>query len=157
LLKLAEESPTSEERRMYLRALSAVRDPELAQRSVEFFVSKHVAPGDAGRALEEAAWEHPEIVWTFATTHIKEFQQRFGFFRWNRLLPSLAAGFTDSERADDLVRFAKQNLAAQGQREADNAANLIRFRAELKKRELPNIDQWVATKIAQVSAYSQSN
>jgi aminopeptidase N len=157
LLKLAEESPTSEERRMYLRALSAVRDPELAQRSVEFFVSKHVAPGDAGRALEEAAWEHPEIVWSFATTHIKEFQQRFGFFRWNRLLPSLAAGFTDSERADDLVRFAKQNLAAQGQREADNAANLIRFRAELKKRELPNIDQWVAIKIAQVSAYSQSN
>ena len=142
---------------MYLRALSAVRDPELAQRSVEFFVSKHVAPGDAGRALEEAAWEHPEIVWTFATTHIKQFQQRFGFFRWNRLLPSLAAGFTDSERADDLVQFAKENLAAQRQREADNAANLIRFRAELKKRELPKIDRWVATKIAQVSAYSQSN
>jgi aminopeptidase N len=157
LIKLAEESPTSEERRMYLRALSAVRDPELAQRSVEFFVSKHVAPGDAGRALEEAAWEHPEIVWAFATTHIKQFQQRFGFFRWNRLLPSLAAGFTDSERADDLIQFAKQNLAAQGQREADNAANLIRFRAELKKRELPKIDRWVATKIAQVSAYSQSN
>jgi aminopeptidase N len=156
LLKLAEESPSSEERRMYLRALSAVRDPELAQRSVEFFVSKHVAPGDGGRALEEAAWEHPEIVWAFATTHIKQFQQRFGFFRWNRLLPSLAAGFTDSERADELVQFAKQNLAAQGQREADNAANLIRFRAELKKRELPKIDRWVATKIAQVSA-SQSN
>jgi aminopeptidase N len=157
LLKLAEESPTSEERRMYLRALSAVRDPELAQRSVEFFLSKHVAPGDAGRALEEAAWEHPEIVWAFATTHIKQFQQRFGFFRWNRLLPSLAAGFTDRERADELIQFAKQNLGAQGQREADNAANLIRFRAELKKRELPKIDQWVATKIAQVSVPSQSN
>jgi aminopeptidase N len=157
LLKLAEESPTSEQRRMYLRALSAVRDPELARRSVEFFVSKHVAPGDGGRALEEEAWEHPEIVWAFATTHIKQFQQRFGFFRWNRLLPSLAAGFTDSERAEELVQFAKQNLAAQGQREADNAANLIRFRAELKKRELPKIDRWVATKISQVSACSPSN
>jgi aminopeptidase N len=157
LLKLAEESPTSEQRRMYLRALSAVRDPELARRSVEFFVSKHVAPGDGGRALEEEAWEHPEIVWAFATTHIKQFQQRFGFFRWNRLLPSLAAGFTDSERAEELVQFAKQNLATQGQREADNAANLIRFRAELKKRELPKIDRWVATKISQVSACSPSN
>jgi aminopeptidase N len=155
LLRLAEESPTSEERRMYLRALSAVRDPELAQRSVEFFVSKHVASGDAGRALEEEAWEHPEIVWTYATTHLKQMQQRFGFFRWNRLLPNLAAGFTDSERADELLQFAKQNLPAQGQREADNAANLIRFRADLKKRELPNIDQWVATKIAHVSAYGQ--
>ena len=157
LLKLAEESPTSEQRRMYLRALSAVREPELARRSVEFFVSKHVAPGDGGRALEEEAWEHPEIVWAFATTHIKQFQQRFGFFRWNRLLPSLAAGFTDSERAEELVQFAKQNLAAQGQREADNAANLIRFRAELKKRELPKIDRWVATKISQVSACFPSN
>ena len=151
LLRLAEESPTSEERRVYLRALSAVRDPELAQRSVEFFISKHVAPGDAGRALEEEALEHPEIVWTYATTHLKQMQQRFGFFRWNRLLPNIAAGFTDSERADELVRFAQQNLPAQGQREADNAANLIRFCADLKKRELPKIDRWVATKIAQVT------
>jgi aminopeptidase N len=152
LLKLAEESPTSEERRMYLRALSAVLDPELAQRSAEFFTSRHVAPGDGGRALEEEAWEHPDIVWTHATTHLKQMQQRFGFFRWNRLLPSLAAASIDTERADELVRFAKQNLPAQGQREADNAANLIRFRADLKKRELPKIDQWIATKFAQVSA-----
>lgn len=157
LLRLAEESPTSEERRMYLRALSAVRDPELAQRSVEFFISKHVASGDAGRALEEEALEHPEIVWTYATTHLKQMQQRFGFFRWNRLLPNIAAGFTDSERADELVRFAQQNLPAQGQREADNAANLIRFCADLKKRELPKIDRWVATKIAQGYAYGQSH
>ena len=153
LLKLAEESPTSEERRMYLRALSAVLDPELAQRSVEFFTSKHVAPGDGGRALEEEAWEHPEIVWTHATTHLHQMQQRFGFFRWNHLLPTLATGFIDPERANELVRFAKQNMLAQGQREADNAANLIRFRADLKKRELPKIDQWIATKTAQVSAY----
>jgi aminopeptidase N len=153
LLKLAEESPTSEERRMYLRALSAVLDPELAQRSAEFFTSKHVAPGDGGRALEEEAWEHPDIVWTHATTHLKQMQQRFGFFRWNRLLPSLAAASIDTERADELVRFAKQNLPAQGQREADNVANLIRFRADLKKRELPKIDQWIATKFAQVSAH----
>ena len=153
LLRLAEESPTSEERRMYLHALSAVLDPELAQRSVEFFTSKHVAPGDGGRALEEEAWEHPEIVWTYATTHLKLMQQRFGFFRWNRLLANLGAGFIDSERADELVRFAKQNLPAQGQREADNAANLIRFRSDLKKRELPKIDQWIAAKIAQASLY----
>jgi aminopeptidase N len=157
LLRLAEESPTSEERRMYLRALSAVRDPELAQRSVEFFMSKHVAPGDAGRALEEEALEHPEIVWTYATTHLKQMQQRFGFFRWNRLLPNIATGFTDSERADELVRFAQQNLPAQGQREADKAANLIRFSADLKKRELPKIDRWVATKIAQGDAHGRSN
>jgi hypothetical protein len=149
--------PNTEERRMYLRALSAVRDPELARRSVEFFISKHVAPGDAGRALEEEALEHPEIVWTYATTHLKQMQQRFGFFRWNRLLPNIATGFTDSERADELVRFAQQNLPAQGQREADNAANLIRSSAELKKRELPKIDRWVATKIAQGDAHGQSN
>jgi aminopeptidase N len=157
LLKLAEQSPTSEERRMYLRALSAVLDPELAQRSVEFFMSKYVAPGDGGRALEEEAWEHPEIVWTYATTHLKEMQRRFGFFRWNRLLPNLTAGFTESERAEELVRFAKQNLPAQGQREAHNAANLIRFRAELKTRELPKIDLWISTKVSQISVSAQSN
>jgi aminopeptidase N len=157
LLKLATESRTSEERRMYLHALSAVLDPDLAQRSVEFFMSKNVAPGDGGRALEELAGEHPEIVWTYATTHLKEMQRRFGFFRWNRLLPSLAAGFTDSEHADELIRFAKENLPAQGQREADNAANLIRFRAQLKTRELPSIDRWIFAKGLQISANTQSD
>jgi hypothetical protein len=156
-VELATESRTSEERRMYLHALSAVLDPNLAQRSVEFFMSKNVAPGDGGRALEELAGEHPEIVWIYATTHLKEMQRRFGFFRWNRLLPSLAAGFTDSEHADELIRFAKENLPAQGQREADNAANLIRFRAQLKTRELPSIDRWIFAKGLQISANTQSD
>jgi aminopeptidase N len=158
LVKLATESPTSEERRMYLHALGAVLDPDLALRSVEFLMSKNVSPGDAMRILDEQAnqGEHPEIVWKYATTHLKEIRQRFGLLAWNRLVPVIAGGFADDEHADELVRFAKDNLPAQGQREADNAANRIRFRAQLKTRELPKIDEWIATKASQLSAYQSS-
>jgi aminopeptidase N len=156
LIKLATESPTSEERRMYLHALGAVLDPDLALRSVEFLMSKNVSPGDAMRILDEQAnqGEHPEIVWKYATTHLREIRQRFGLLAWNRLVPIIAGGFADDEHADELLRFAKENLPAQGQQEADNAANRIRFRAQLKMRELPKIDEWIATKASQLSAYA---
>lgn len=156
LVKLAAESPTSEERRMYLHALAAVLEPDLVLRTIEFLMSKNVSPGDAIRILEEQATqgEHPDIVWKYATTHLPEIRQRFGLLGWNRLLPLLAGGFTDDEHADELVRFAKENLPAQGQREADNAANRIRFRAQLKMRQLPKIDEWISTKAPQLSGYA---
>ena len=153
LLKLAAESPTSEERRMYLRAVTTAFNPDLIQKCIEFLISKNAAPGDALHLLQEQApqQEHPEIVWKYATAHIQQMRERFGFLGWNRLLPSLAEGFTDEQQAEELVRFAKENLSPQGQREAANAANLIRFRCQLKTRELPRIDQWLAVKVSQAS------
>lgn len=151
LLKLAAESPTSEERRMYLRAVIAAFDPELVQKCIGFLVSKNAAAGDVLHLLQEQVpqQEQPEIFWKYATAHIKQMQERFGFLGWNRLLPSLAEGFSDEQQAEELIRFAKENLSPQGQREAANAANLIRFHSQLKSREVPRLDRWLAVKVSQ--------
>jgi hypothetical protein len=69
---------------------------------------------------------------------------RFGLFRRNRLLWSIAAGFIDVARADELTAVAKSHFASVAIREAEDAANLIRFMAKLKAKTLPAIDEWIA-------------
>src|SRR3984893_3434532 len=148
LLSMADKARSVEERRTYLRALSAVLDPGLAHETLEYLMSDHVMPGDACRALEDLATEgeHPAIVWEFATTHLNEMQQRFGLFRRNRLLSSIAAGFMDEARADELIAFARSYLAPVAIREFEDSANLIRFGARLKAKTLPAIDDWIKVK-----------
>ena len=111
---------------------------------MEYLMSDHVMPGDACRALEDLATEgeHPAIVWEFATAHLNEMEQRFGLFRRNRLLSSIAAGFMDAPQADALIAFARSYLAPVALREFEDSADLIRFRAKLKVKTLPAIDEW---------------
>jgi aminopeptidase N len=148
LLSMADAAPTAEEKRTYVHALSVALDPELAHQTLEYLISDHVLPGDACRALESLATEgeHPDIVWEFAVNHLSEMQQRFGLLRRNRLLSSIAAGFVDEARADELIAFARSYLAPVAVREAQDSANLIRFRARLKFKTLPAIDEWIKTK-----------
>jgi aminopeptidase N len=149
LLSMADKARIAEERRNYLRALSAALDPELAHKALEYLMSDHVMPGDACRALEDLATEgeHPDIVWEFATTHLDEMQQRFGLFRRNRLLSAIAGGFMDDSRADELIAFARSYLAPGAIRESEHSANLIRFRAKLKAKTLPASDEWIKMKV----------
>jgi aminopeptidase N len=148
LLSMTDAAQTAAERRTYMRALSVALDPELAHKTLEYLMSDHVMRGDACRALEDLATEgeHPEVVWEFATTHLSELQQRFGLLRRNRLLSSIAGGFMDEARADELIALAKSYLAPVAIREAEDSANLIRFRAKLKAKTLPAIDDWMKTK-----------
>ena len=145
LLSMADSARTAEQKRTYLRALSAALDPDLARQTLEYLISDRVMPGDAYRAFENLATEgeHAAIVWEFVTTHFKEMQQRFGLDRRNRLLSSVAGGFTDDSRADELIAFAKAYLTPAAMREIEDTANLIRFRAKLKAKTLQAIDEWI--------------
>ncbi|HEY3619500.1 MAG TPA: hypothetical protein VGK96_22050, partial [Candidatus Sulfotelmatobacter sp.] len=58
----------------------------------------------------------------------------------------IAAGFMDDARADELTAVAKSYSAPVAIREAEDAANLIRFMAKLKAKTLPAIDEWIRKK-----------
>jgi aminopeptidase N len=149
LLSMADSARTPEQKRSYLRALSAALDPDLARQTLEYLLSDRVMPGDACQALEDLATEgeHPAIAWEFVTTHFKEVQQRMGLDRRNRLVWSIAGGFTEDSRADELVAFAKAYLTPGAMPEVEDTANLIRFRAKLKAKTLPVVDDWVKTRV----------
>ena len=58
-------------------------------------------------------------------------------------VPGILKTFSDSSRAEELEVYAKTNLPDESKQEVAKAAEAIRFKAKLKQRELPNIDQWV--------------
>ncbi|MBV8377869.1 MAG: ERAP1-like C-terminal domain-containing protein, partial [Verrucomicrobia bacterium] len=145
LLSMISNTRSEEEKGMYLRALGAALDPELARETLPYFLSEKVKPGDAAGALEyfAANVEHPDIAWSFAVAHAKELQERFGWLRQSRWLFSIASGFSDSQRADEVLSFGKANLPPSALHELETAVEEIRFRTKLKARILPAIDAWI--------------
>jgi aminopeptidase N len=149
LQTLAEEAYNVPERRMYLRALSTALDPDLARETLQYLLTDKVASSDASSTLEHLAaeGEHPEIVWPFTVAHRKEMQERFGPDCETRLLMAIATGFSENQHADDILSFAHANLPAAANREIENSASEIRFRAKLKAKILPAIDGWIKAKL----------
>jgi aminopeptidase N len=149
LLSMAANTRNAEEKRMYLRALSATLDPELAQNTLQCLLSGNVKSGDLLMALANFSGEgeHPDIAWSFAIEHLKEMQERFGTLGKNRLLASIATGFTDDKRADEVSAFVQANLPPTILREVENSIKEIRFRSKLKAKTLPAIDGWIKAKL----------
>jgi aminopeptidase N len=149
LLSMINRTATPEEKQLLLRALSAPLDPELVRKTIAYLLDDNKEPGAAAApAFESLATqgEHPEIAWDFATNHLQEMQKRFGELRFNRLISALASGFTDEQRADDVIEFVKGKLSPDAIPSAEKTAELIRRMAKFKARELPVIDKWIETK-----------
>jgi aminopeptidase N len=148
LLSMAENTRSAEEKRMYLRALGAALDPELARETLQYLVSDKVQPRDASLVFEHVAaeGEHPDIAWSFAVDHLKEMRDRFGLPGQSRLFASIATGFTDKQRADEVLAFGQANFPPPALRELENSLSTIRFRAKLKAKILPAIDDWIKAK-----------
>jgi aminopeptidase N len=149
LLSLVDRAATLEEKRLLLRALSVPLDPGLVQKTLLYLLTSSVPPAAAARAFESLAaqGEHPEIAWGFATTNLEEIQERFGVLRRNRFISASASGFTDEEHANKMIDFFRGNFPKEVSQEAEKTAELIRFRAKLKAKELPVIDRWIETKV----------
>jgi aminopeptidase N len=148
LLSMAENTRSAEEKRMYLRALGAALDPELARETLQYLVSDKVHPRDASQVFEQVAaeGEHPDLAWSFAVDHLKEMRDRFGLPGQSRLLASIATGFTDKQQADEVLAFGQANFPPPVLRELENFLPTIRFRAKLKAKILPAIDEWIRGK-----------
>jgi aminopeptidase N len=148
LVSLATKAETAEEKRMYLRALAQTIDPALTKKAIEFFMSDAVSPGDGFRAFEHAAeGEHPELIWQFATSHLKEIAARFGFLGHNRFFPAIGKWLIDDASADEVIEFGKAKLPAAAMAGCEDAANLVRFHSRLRARILPDLDQRVSARL----------
>jgi aminopeptidase N len=148
LLSRIPQARTQEERRLLLRALSTALDPELVRKTLTYLLTESEPPAAAARAFESLAaqGERPEIAWEFVKNHLEELQKRFGTARRNRLVSACASGFADEQHANDVIDFFKENLPGNAIPLVEKTAELIRFRAKLKAKELPMIDKWIGAK-----------
>jgi aminopeptidase N len=144
---------TLEEKDVLLRALSAPLDPGLVRKTLTYLLDDGEPPAAAARAFESLATqgEHPEIAWDFATSHLDEMQRRFGTPLRDRLIAACSSASADEQRANDVIDFFKNNLSPDAAQLGEKAAEIIRFRAKLKAKELPVIDKWIESKVTRSS------
>jgi aminopeptidase N len=153
LHSLALKTQSTEEKRLFYRAMTDALDPVLAKQTLEIVFKNELEPGLASSLVLQVAdnGEQPALAWDFAKTHVKELLTMQAFFARNRYIPRLAGNFSDQSRADELEAFAKANLPADAMSEVKKSVARIRYRADLKKRELPVIDTYTCNQKAGAS------
>jgi aminopeptidase N len=150
LHQLALKTQSTEEKRLFYGAMTGALDPALAKQTLEIVFKNELEPGLASILVLQVAdsGEQPALAWDFAKTHVKELLTMQAFFERNRYIPRLAGNFSEPSRADELEAFAKANLPADAMSEVKKSVTRIRYRANLKKRELPIVDTYVCNQKA---------
>ncbi|MDB6124332.1 MAG: pepN, partial [Pedosphaera sp.] len=146
--ELARKAKGTEERVLYYRAMAGTLDPELAKATLAISLTDESVPQETTRLVSQVAQysEQPELAWTFTQQHSKELLSRVDGFRRNGFVPSILGAFSDAARADELESYVNTNIP-DGKIKAKEAAEGIRLKAALKKRELPVVDQWITKRM----------
>ncbi len=149
LHKLARNAQGTEERQLYYGAMARALDPELAKATLALSLTDETIPQEATDLVIQVAanGEHKELAWEFVKKHSTELLAKVDSFERNSYVPSLLRSFSDNSRADELEAYVKTNVSEDALIKAREGAEGIRFKAALKQRELPVIDQWISAQL----------
>jgi len=144
LHSLARNADSFEQKRALYAALTSVRDPALASKTLALALTNELIAPDAARIVGRVSYdgEHPKLAWDFAREHLEALLEKLPAISVNDYVPGIFRGFIDAARADELEAFAKANLPPSVGRSVAKTADEIRFQAEFKQRALPEIDAW---------------
>jgi aminopeptidase N len=144
LHSLARNADSFEQKRALYSALTTVRDPALASKTLALSLTNELIAPDAARIVSRVSYdgEHPELAWDFAREHLEALLAKLPALGVNDYVPGIFRGFSDAARADELEAFAKANLPPSVGHSVAKAADEIRFQADFKQRALPEIDAW---------------
>lgn len=129
----------------FYRAMAAALDPELAKKTLALSLGDELPASRATRLVRDVAVaaEQPELAWEFAQAHQKELDAKLDALGRMRFAPNVMRGFSEESRAAELETYAKKNSPAGLGSDVRKTAEEIRFRADLKRRLIPEIKQWV--------------
>jgi aminopeptidase N len=137
---------TSVEEKQYLyEALASAIDPALVPQTMAIALTDELPTSRASFLLPFAAryGEHPELVWDFAQEHMKALLAKQDALGIDSFAPGLFAFWSEPEKAELLQEYAKQNLPPSARRAVAKAVDEIGFRAEFKKRLIPQLKSWI--------------
>jgi len=145
LHELALHATGTEEHQQYYTALAVSIDPKLAQQTLAISLTDETVPQETTGLVPQVAdsGEQPELAWEFAKKHIHELLPKVDSYNRNDYLPTIAAAFSDNSRAEELEAFVRKNVSENAVVKAREKGEEIRFKAMLKQREIPVIDQWI--------------
>jgi aminopeptidase N/puromycin-sensitive aminopeptidase len=138
-----ESSSNPEQRAMYSEVLADFENPELVQRSLEYFISPQIRSQDAplllAQLLQNPATQKQS--WDFIQSHWKDIEGDGGPFASGRIVRA-ASSFCSTALRDDLLNFfAAHNNSAQ--RSLKQSVERINECVDLKSREEPDLSSWL--------------
>ena len=128
-------------------ALIATRSEPLIKKALGIVLSGELPSRQSTRLLRDiGGGEFPELAWAFAPKNLPALLEKLTALDANRYIPSLFNAFSEESRAVELEEFVKANLPPTAHHAATIVADEIRFRAESKRRLLPQLAAWMAGK-----------
>ncbi|MEN3370458.1 MAG: hypothetical protein V7609_2601 [Verrucomicrobiota bacterium] len=145
LHQLGLKTKSIEEKGNFYRAMAMALDPELAKKTLALSLGDELPASRATRLVRDVsiAAEQPELAWEFAQAHHKELDAKLDALGRIRFASNVMRGFSDEPRAAELETYAQKNSPAGMGSDVRKAAEEIRFRADLKRRLIPEIKQWI--------------
>jgi aminopeptidase N len=144
LQKLGREAPSTETRLMYYYALAGAGSPPLIERMIEIALSNELPTGRVDRFLVSAAstGDNPDGVWGAVFKRREKIFRKLSDLQNQRLLALVAAASSNPLVADQLLAQPAGSPGAAYQ--VSRAVELIRFKAEFKKKRLlPALEAWL--------------
>ncbi len=144
LHRLARAETSTEEKRRLYGALAASLDPKHAGWTLALSITNELPPQGATKLVQAVGddGEQPAAAWDFGRKHLETLTALLPSIRSYGYAPSLFTSFTDEARAEELAAFAREHLPPEAEYEVAKAIDEVRFKAEMKKRVLPEITAW---------------
>jgi aminopeptidase N len=149
LHELGLKTTSTEDKQNYYNALADAVDPKLARKMLAIALTDELPTSRAVFLVSRVARDsgHADIAWEFAKANMKALLAKVDAAGANRYAPSLFTFFSDESRADELQKYAKNNLRQTTAPEVAKAVDEIQFRAEFKKRLALQLNAWTDRKL----------
>ena len=149
LHKLGRQTTSIEEKQYDYEALASTIDAKLLPRTMAIALTDELPTSRAAYLLPFIARqsEHPDLVWKFAREHMKALLAKQDMLGINSFVPGLFNSFSRAGDAETLAHYAKANLPPSAAPAVAKTVDEIEFRAEFKKRLMPELKSWLEKKL----------
>ena len=124
--------------------LASSRDPLLARRALDLALTDEPGATVSGSMIRGVSAEHPDLAFDFALAHKDAVDAKIDPNERIRFYPALASNSHDPAMPARLQAFSEKYIAAGSRRDAQAAAEEIRYRIQVRGQRLPAIDAWLA-------------
>lgn len=141
----AKKALRSEDKRLFYDGMQQALDPALAARTLALSLTDEMRPVERNRNLARVAesGRHARLVWDFFRKNDRALLAEIDAFRRHQFIPHAVRPGSDPALADELLSYVKEKLPGESPAEAQRAAEVIRERATLRTRALPQLDAWI--------------